>query len=75
MKDEKKQVELLLRTSDSDDSFCPKGERGTPALLLEEPRDKTEKRDDVIDVVEAETVVVLPRVTERICVPAPEGLQ
>ncbi len=75
MKNEETQVELLLRTSDSDDSFCPKGERGIPALLLEEPKAKTEQQDDVIDVVEAQTVVVLPRVTERICVPAPEGLQ
>jgi len=75
MKDEKKQVELLLRTSEPDDSFCPKGERGAPALLLEDPEVRTEERENVIEVVEAETVVILPRVTERVCVPAPEGLQ
>ena len=75
MKEQKKQVELLLRTSDSDDSFCPKGERGAPALLLEDPEVRTEERENVIEVVEAETVVILPRVTERVCVPAPEGLQ
>ena len=72
MKNEKKLLQLLQRTSQPDDQLFREGERSVPVVFVDL---ETLTATDAIDVIVAEPVVVLPRVSERIYVPGPEEIQ
>ena len=72
MKYNKKLLQLLQRTFEADDPRFREFEHGVPMAFIDlgsfdEP--------ETIDVIEAEPVVVMPRVYELTYVPAPEELQ
>ncbi len=72
MKDEKKPLQLLRRTSEPDDQLVGDSKQGVPVVFVDL---ETLTATDAIDVIVAEPVVVLPRVSERIYVPGPEEIQ
>ena len=65
MKNEKKLLRLLQRTSEPDDQLFREGESSVPVVFV----------DLETLMIVAEPVVVLPRVFERIYVPGPEEMQ
>ncbi len=71
MKDKKKLLQLRERTSDTD-SLCPNGESCRPALFVDMGKGAPA---NTIQVIEAEAVVILPRVFERTYVPSPDTIQ
>ena len=72
MKDEKKPLQLLQRTSEPDDQLLGNSKQGIPLAFVDL---KMFTATDAIEVIVAEPVVVLPLVCELTYVPAPEGFQ
>ncbi len=72
MKDKKKPLQLLQRTSEPDDQPLREGEHGFPVVFVDLG---TFTVTDEIEVIVAEPVVVMPIVCELTYVPAPEELQ
>ena len=64
MKDEKKRLQLLQRSSETDDQLLGDSKQWVPVVFT-----------DLEASTAAESVVLLPLVCEMFFVPAPEGLQ
>ena len=67
MKHEKKPLQLLRRTSEPDDS-----KQSVPVVFVDL---ETFAETGALDVIVAQSVVVLPLVCELTYVPGPDGLQ
>ena len=72
MKDEKMLLQLLQRTSENDDTFSSEHEFGSPVMFVDLGSLTV---TDSIDVIVAQPAVIVPRVSERACVPGPEEIQ
>jgi hypothetical protein len=72
MKDKKKPLQLLQRTSEPDDQLLGDSKQGVPVVFVDL---ETFTLMGAIDVIVAGPVVVLPRVHELTYVPAPRELQ
>ncbi len=72
MRNEKKLLQLLQRTSEPDDQLFREGKYGFPVVFVDL---ETLTATDAIDMIVAEPVVVMPLVCEVTYVPAPEEIQ
>ena len=72
MKDDKKLLQLLRRTSEAEEQYVREIEHGVPMAFVDLGTFNTPEK---IDVIEAEPVVVMPRVCELTYVPGPDDLQ